>query len=73
MFMDDLLDLTINIPTYNTIIIDIIHHHHQTPSSQALIRTFDTLNLRQYIEFPTHVRGNTLDQVITPPEPKLIY
>ena len=58
--MDEFFDLMSDIHTSNSMITGVfnIHINQQTLVSFSLLHTcIEKLNLKQYIEFPTHNRG----------------
>ena len=73
-FINEFFEIISNIHTSNTIILGDfnIYINQQTPASISLMHSLEMLNLKQYINFPTHIGGNTLDLVITPSDCKLI-
>ena len=67
LFFDEFSDLVLNSDPINTIIVGDLNFHFNSlvsPHSDFCI-LLDTLSLLQHITFPTHIKGNTLDYVIT--------
>lgn len=69
-FIPELTDLLMSVCTTsnNVVILGDFNIHIQSPTSRyttELLQLLDTLNLKQHVAVPTHVKGHTLDLLIT--------
>ncbi len=73
-FISELYNLLLNFcaTSSNIVILGDFNIHVNNPSchfATEFLQLLDCLNLRQYVDVPTHIKGNTLDLVITESAP----